>query len=499
MADFISLHHEEWVALISGLRFSAAVAQAKVIFIPVVILVLGLSLLIWLYRLEKEREWNAFILWLIFSSAIILSSFRTQKVVVELNPIVLNSNSMILGLKKEDIKVNEKNQTIYYNPEASGISALLAIPDKLASLMFNFMDVALVQKLAGQAKTVPLDNLACKDPRFVAGLVQLLTLDWALGLSLRINDDVRVFDTRVRAFEECYRRGFKGKVEAGEVLNNSVWYGSSKTDSTQNSPDVKLKLDGKAFAETIGRGIITTLNAAPFLIFLLPFSKKVVIGASLLAFVAGVGTKFYELYNQRLGKVDCGKFVEVFKDATEQIVANCEKLLGVEMKKDEKKTFVNAVLACLTNPDKMPSLGSADDTNKAKAQCSELRQKTLWALEMAKEAVDENMHIGTGGGVKKFAAEVVTDLKSWWFSTTYMAYPLKFDLLAKGQGIVLALLIGIFPFVAVLSVIPTEGRFMNWPLLLNYMIAYFMVKMWIPLMFFIVNVATHNLARITGG
>ncbi len=482
MADFISLHHEEWVALISGLRFSAAVAQAQVIFIPVVILVLGLSLLIWLYRLEKEREWNAFILWLIFSSAIILSSFRTQKVVVELNPIVLNSNSMTLGLEKKDIKVNEKNRTIYYNPEASGISALLAIPDKLASLMFNFMDVSLVQRLTGQAKTVPLDNLACKDPRYVAGLVQLLTLDWALGLSLRRDDKVEVFDARVRAFESCYRNGFKGQAGIGST---QIW----------------IDIDGKAVLDAIERGAITLFQASPFILPLLPFSMKLAFGAAFIATIAGVSTKVYDILTSEdgKGKVNCRKFVDAFKMTTEQIVANCEKLLGVEMEKDQKKTFVNAVLACLTNPDKMPSLGSNKETNEAKAQCSALRKKTLLVLERAKEAVDKKTNISSDSPIKNFLAGVVTDVKSWWFSTTYMAYPLKFDLLAKGQGIVLALLIGIFPFVAVLSVIPMEGRFMNWPLLLSYMIAYFMVKMWIPLMFFIVNVATHNLARITGG
>jgi hypothetical protein len=80
-----------------------------------------------------------------------------------------------------------------------------------------------------------------------------------------------------------------------------------------------------------------------------------------------------------------------------------------------------------------------------------------------------------------------------------MDFPLKFDLLAKGQGIVLAFLTGMFPFVAVLSVIPTGRHFMNWPLLLNFMIAYFMVKMWIPLLFFIVNLAAHKLGGFVVG
>jgi len=474
MADFISLHPEEWVALISGLRFSAAVAQSKIIFIPVVILAIGWSLLVWLYRLEKDREWNAFILWLIFSSAIILSAFRTQKVVVELNPIVLNTNSMMLSIKQEEVKVNPKTQTIYYNPEASGISALLAIPDKIASLMFNFMDANLLRKLTGQAKTIPLDNLACKDPRYVAGLVQLLTLDWALGLSLKGNDDVNAFNTRVQAFEECYRSGFKGYLP---FINTRFF----------------VDIRSKDLGEALGRGLITTLKSSPVLLLLLPLGWEAVLFAGLTTLLAGAGTKIVSLIDEKTGKADCGKFIDVFKDTAEQIVANCEKLLGVQMEEKDKRTFVNAVVACLADPGKIP-----DEYARAQIQCLEFRDKTISVLETAKQAVEKQMNINDSS-VKNFLAGVVSEVKAWWFSTTYMDFPLKFDLLAKGQGIVLALLTGMFPFVAVLSVIPTGRSFMNWSLLLNYMIAYFMVKMWIPLLFFIVNVATHNLVKIIGG
>ncbi len=481
MADFISLHPEEWVALISGLRFSAAVAKAKIIFIPVIILVIGWSLLIWLQRLEKDREWNAFILWLIFSSAILLSTFRTQKVVVELNPIVLNTNSMMLSVKREEVKVNQETGAVYYDPDASGISALLAIPDKIAALMFNFMDAKLLQRLTGQARTIPLDNMACKDPRYVAGLVQMLTLDWALGISMQKNDNVKAFNARIQAFRDCYGNGFKGTLPWGSV-------------------SIQLDLRPRDFAEAAGRGLMTTLVAAPLLVFTLPFSLPATVIAGVVIFGAGFLSKAVDLVDEGRGVrvVNCEKFVDVFRDTANQIVGKCEELLGVKMEDTKKKIFVEAVLACLTNPDVIPE--KYDKDYDAKKQCSALRDKTISALEMAKRAVEEGqMNISKDSPVKNFFAGIVSEVKAWWFSTTYLSFPLKFDLLAKGQGIVLALLTGMFPFVAVLSVIPTGRHFMNWPLLLNFMIAYFMVKMWIPLLFFIVNVAGHNLARITGG
>jgi len=131
-----------------------------------------------------------------------------------------------------------------------------------------------------------------------------------------------------------------------------------------------------------------------------------------------------------------------------------------------------------------------------------LKRKTLDTIEYAKREMERLNNLGRDtwwGNFKDAMARAVSDAKAWWFSTTYMDFPLKFDLLAKGQGIVLGLLTGMFPFVAVLSVIPTGRSFMNWSLLLNFMIAYFMVKMWIPLLFFIVNLAAHKLGAFAVG
>jgi len=80
-----------------------------------------------------------------------------------------------------------------------------------------------------------------------------------------------------------------------------------------------------------------------------------------------------------------------------------------------------------------------------------------------------------------------------------MDFPLKVALLAKGQGIVLALLTGIFPFIVVLSIIPTGRHFMNWPLLLKFGVAYFLVKLWLPLLYFVVNLAVHLYAGLSVG
>ncbi|MCI4454823.1 MAG: hypothetical protein JHC25_07785, partial [Thermodesulfobacterium sp.] len=366
MADFITLHPEEWVGLISGLRFSAAVAQAKFLLIPVVILVLGLSLLIWLQRLEKDREWNAFILWLIFSSAIILSSFRTQKVVVELNPIILNSNSMMLSVKQEEVKVDEKNQTLYVETPTSGISALLALPDKVASLMFNFMDGNILRTLTGQERTIPLDLMACKDPRYAAGLINTLALDWALGVSMKEDDSIEHFSARVDAFEHCYAEGFNGAFAFVHKVGENF----------------KLAIMPHNLAEAAGRGMEVLAKAGSLLwliLKILPSTRvATTVGGVALTLLSGVSDKVFDLIEHPADKVllNCGQFEEAFKAIAMDIANQCEKIVG---EPKDKNTYVNTVLACFKDPTDGP--------------CLDLKNRTLNALEQAKQMVDKQMNI----------------------------------------------------------------------------------------------------------
>jgi len=99
MADFISIHPEEWAGLINGLYFSAMVSSVLPIFLPVVIFAIGLSLFIWLYRLEREGEYTNFILWLVVSSVLLVATFKKTKVNVELSPIVLVNPQAIMSFK----------------------------------------------------------------------------------------------------------------------------------------------------------------------------------------------------------------------------------------------------------------------------------------------------------------------------------------------------------------------------------------------------------------
>jgi hypothetical protein len=473
MADFISLHREEWAALATGLEFSAMVAKAKVLFLPVVIVVLGLSLLIWLYRLEREREWSAFVLWLIFSSTILLSTFSTQKVSVQLVPAILNSKGLMQGLnvdqnqkkkkkeEEEDSSSSNKDQFLYI-ADASGISALLAIPDKIAILMFNFMDYRVLKKLAQHSNTIPLDNVACQDPRYLAGVAHMIVLSEVFSLTVEGNQPPANFMKKINAFETCYRNNFKGKTE---------WL-------------VDFEFSGDRLWKAVKRGVIV----GGWLGLLIGGPVGKVLGAKAGAVVGAITvivTGATALVKPTGDRLDCQAFItNGYKPLLSDLANKCAAVMGKGYKTQEQ---IAAALACITKPN---------------GKCEEFKNAILNKIERVKQMHDEMTGLGQSewwGNLKDRVAVEVSELKAWWFSNTYMDFPLKFELLAKGQGIVLALLTGMFPFVAVLSVIPVGRHFINWPLLLNFMIAYFMVKMWIPLLFFIVVAAAHRLVGFAVG
>jgi len=471
MADFVSLHPEEWAGLIDGLYFSSMISTVLPIFLPVVIFAIGLSLFIWLYRLEREGEFTNFILWLVVSSVLLIAAFKKTTVNVELSPIVLVNPQAIQSFK--NVEKDEKKKTFIYRVEASGASALLAIPDKLASLFFNFLDEGFVRKVSKQSKTVPIDYLACMDPRYATATIQTLVLTEVFDLSADKGQDFTEFQARVNAFKICYEQKFEGDTSfmklPVQVRFNFSWekFGS-------------MLMRGAAGA---GAGALVGSKIAP--------GWGTLIGAG-IGLVGGITTGFFAMieYNK---PVDCSIFLEAYKMLAEQFAEACDKeflkgLLGEGKGKEEmKRTYANIVLLCVKNPEEDQS-----------GFCQSLKEKSLYALEQAQKLSNVQAVLGRSG-IKDYLSKVVSDIKAWWYTTTYMDFPLKVALLAKGQGIVLALLTGIFPFIVVLSIIPTGRHFINWPLLLKFGVAYFLVKLWLPLLYFVVNIAVHLYAGLSMG
>jgi len=468
MADFISIHPEEWAGLIDGLYFSSMISTVLPFFLPVVIFIIGLSLFIWIYRLEKEQELQSFILWLVVSSVLLIASFKKTKVDVELSPIVVVNPQAIMSFKGVE-QVSDKN-TFLYRVDASGASALLSIPDKIASLFFNFLDQGFVQKVSKQTKTVPVDYLACVDPRYATATIQTLILNGVLDLSGDESNPLEVFQARVQSFKKCYEQKFEGRtgVLGVEFNFNFSW---------QSFKDMLIK--GGEYA---GVGGFIGLRFGGGL--------GALIGAA-LGGIAGLGKGAWDMLGIK-GDTSCDLFLNVYREKAEQFADMCDKsFLPNSFGKDEKELFAKIVLACVQNPEGDKS-----------GFCSDLKEKTLYAINEAERLSNVKNNIGGGGitgGAKDFLSQVVSDIKAWWYSLTYMDFPLKFRLLAKGQGIVLAILTGIFPFIVILSIIPTGRHFINWPLLLKVSTAYFLVKLWLPMLYLVVNIAVHLFSGLSTG
>jgi len=471
MADFITIHHEEWAGLIDGLYFSSMVSTFLPIMLPVVLFAIGLSLFIWLYRLEREREFASFLLWLVVASVLLIAAFKKTKVVVELAPIVSVNPQAIMSFKK--VERDEKKGTFKYQVDASGAAALLAIPDKIASLFFNFLDEGFVRKVSRQSKTVPIDYLACIDPRYATATIQTLVLTEVFDLSAEKKQGFQEFQKKVSAFKKCYEERFDQKVVVSAFYFNFSWEKFKKMLTK-----VAIGAGGGALAGSTVLGI----GAIP--------------GAVLGGF-GGLGLGLKDVVEIR-GATKCSDFLVAYKKLAEGFAEACDReflpgMLGKNEneKREMKNRFANVVLACVQNPE-------ADKSGF----CSNLRNSTLYAFEEAQKLSNVQNTLGQGGitgPFKNFLSTVVSDIKLWWYTTTYMDFPLKFALLAKGQGIVLAILTGIFPFIVVLSIIPTGNHFMNWPLLLKVGVAYFLVKLWLPLLYLIVNLAVHLFAGLSAG
>jgi hypothetical protein len=472
MADFISIHPEEWAGIIDGLYFSSMASTVLPLFLPVVIFALGLSLFIWMYRLEREGELTNFILWLVVSSVLLIAAFKKTKVYVELAPIVSVNPQAIMSFK--NVKQDPKKNTFIYQVDASGAAALLAIPDKIASLFFNFLDEGFVRQVSRQSKTVPIDYLACIDPRYATATIQTLVLTEVFDLSTEKKQGFQDFLKKVSAFKKCYEERFDPDVEVSAFHFNFSW-------------EKFKKMLAKA---TIGAGAGALVGSKFF-----PGLGTLIGGG--LGFIGGLGLEGKDMVEFR-GATKCSDFLEAYKKLAEGFARACDReflpgMLGkTEKEKDEmKKRFANIVLACVQNPE-------ADKSGF----CSNLRNSTLYALEEAQKLSNVQITPGRGGIIgpfKDFLSTVVSDIKLWWYTTTYMDFPMKVALLAKGQGIVLAILIGVFPFIVVLSIIPTGNHFMNWPLLLKVGVAYFLVKLWLPLLYLIVNLAVHLFAGLSAG
>jgi hypothetical protein len=396
---------------------------------------------------------------------------------VELNPIVVVNRDAILNLKVKNDKgegksVKEENTGSWAIPvDASGAAALLSIPDKIASLFFNFLDTGFLRAVSGNTKTVPLEYNACMDPRYITATIHTLVLSEVLSLHGNSDQDVFEFKDKVVSFKACYTYLFDNGVHMSAAANSLGLAYSGRV--------VRFNFSGEDFLKTVGKGIAiggVVGSVIPFL------------GTKVGAIIGGAITAISFLSSQVSfdGDTSCGKFLDAYKQLAQQFAKQCdEKYLGGKMGK-VKEDFVKIVIACVKNP----------ETDKF---CADLREKTLSAIERAENLANTQINLGRGG-VKDALARGVSDAKAWWYSLTYMDFPLKMALLAKGQGIVLAILSAVFPFIVVLSIIPIGRHFINWPLLLKVMIGYFVVKLWIPLLYFIINLAANTFGILaTGG
>lgn len=450
VGDFITLHPEEFLGVIDGLYFSALVSKAfPLLFIPLALFVLGLSLFIWVYRLEKDNVLQDFFLWLIAASLILYSIFRTTTTTVVLNPVVLVDPEAVLSLtERKEVKYDQNTGTYQYHIKTSGISALLAIPDKIASVIFELLNEDLIRKLAGDVNTVPLNNMTCKDPRFIANLAHNLVVPAVMNIHKETQ--VEDFKKRVNAFKDCYEKNWSGRsisfnLDIGEVVRNAIAGGA---------------------AGAVSGSTFLGIGAVP--------------GAVAGGFLAGIGTAV-----SSISVSSCSSFKEAYEKIIDNVIAKCQNEFKAYPPNYKAQWLKGAALACVNG-----------EISTEKDNCGAMKQRILSVLEQA-ASIDFNKEMTGGSTIKNFLSKIYATFSADFYSATYFSFTLKLNSLAKAQGVALALILGVFPFLALFSIIPGERRFINWPFLLNIGIAYFLVKLWIPAIYFVINIANHIFATFS--
>ncbi len=458
--DFVALHPEEFVSIVDGLFFSGMLTEGiPLIFLPLIVFLLGISIFVWIQRLEKEQAWSQFLLWLISSSIIIFSVFHSTSITVELNPVVLVNKDAAVSLGGMQ---QEGNRFFYTVKNVSGISALLAIPDKIASYMFYFLDQNLIRKLAGNVNTIPINNITCNDPRHLAGIANSLVV--AAVLELDKETSIEDFKNKVNAFKGCYASDFKGNFKSGVNVSFNFDPGTALRNAWAGASAGAIV--GGAIGSFAGPGAFATA----------------LIGAGIGAFTALVPSVV------SFSAAKCEDFLNAYKKILDNMLEKCQEFNAI--RPESKPALEAAALGCIRG-----EISTAEGGN----ECEQMKQNTLSAMEQADNAA-LNVRLGNDQSrIKNTLSSIITKVGESLYSATYFSFNLKLNSLAKGQGVVLALFLGAFPFIALLSIVPSDKHFINWPLLYQTGVAYFLVKLWLPAIYFVINIAVHTFATLATG
>lgn len=455
---FITIHDQELVGIAQGIKVMMGIGSSMFLFLPLVIFVLGISLTIWAYRLsEDERNLGDFFKWLITSLVLIGLVFGPvfgvkQTYTIVLNPIVLKDGEFLLrtvgDVGKEAQKLSDTQVRV--NLEGPPIVGLLVIPDRVATLISSILDTSIATTVFGTKADI--NAKFCQDPVAIGLMSHTLLFSGAFGLHKEGEEKVdwQDYKNRLESYSTCLERKFGG----GFAFRDS-W-------------DVDFGATG---------GVAGTTAVA---FSVMCASSGVGLALSPLCGVAGglaAGLLVYGL--ERMKWSGCGDI----KSAGEKIIDNT-------LSRCVEKGYLKS-----EDKDKVSSMAKACFLGQGDSKCGDYINSLAQNVRNA-SAMSGSIGTGTEGSIKNFLSQGLATAASGWTNATYFSFNTKIEMLAKAQGVALSLLMSSFPFVILLSLIPTGRSWINYSLIISVMVSYFLVRLWLIVAGIVVNFALSRFAII---
>lgn len=104
-----------------------------------------------------------------------------------------------------------------------------------------------------------------------------------------------------------------------------------------------------------------------------------------------------------------------------------------------------------------------------------------------------NAMVNKGEGIRGGISDLIASATFWASKNLNFDIYTKLRMMTEIQGVALAFIIGLSPLIAVFSLFPVGDSMINTKLLGSYFLAYFLVKLWLPVLYIIYIVAWNKL------
>jgi len=190
-----------------------------------------------------------------------------------------------------------------------------------------------------------------------------------------------------------------------------------------------------------------------------------------------IGSVIYVI-GRKIRGVDakCDEFGKHLVEGLKKTVSECKSLMG---DKFNERVFENGIALCIDKKVK-----ACRDLFDKFIETADKLDRIVWSSPI------ENIKLFPvfAEGVQRATADLASKASQW-----YASYLTKWKVTLKVNGILLGILLGFSPLILIFSMIPIGNSSINWKLFIGSLFAYFLIKLWIPVLYIVHYFAYHTL------